>query len=272
MKILAVSGGVDSVVMLDMLAGDDCVVAHFNHGIRSDSDEDERFVGELAEKYGLHCEHKKENLGAGASEELARERRYCFLKEVATKHGGVIYTAHHADDVIESIVINLIRGTGWRGLAPLDSPDIERPLIGMFKADIKRYANRHGLTWREDSTNTDTNYLRKRVRQTLQVQYLQKDAVLKLYEEQKVLKKQIDELVAGFLTPSNVYDRELFRQLDDAVALEVLRAALLQVGRSATRPQLKEFLLAIKTYKTSKKFNLPGDYLVKIHKDYFHLS
>jgi tRNA(Ile)-lysidine synthase len=281
MKILAVSGGVDSVVMLDMLVSQgkvvreepgSTVIAHFNHGIREDSDEDEQFVGELARRYGLKYEHRKENLGASASEELARERRYLFLHEVAAKYSGKIYTAHHADDAIESIVINLVRGTGWRGLVPLDSPSIERPLLGLFKADILKYAKKHGLKWREDSTNTDQSYLRNRMRHVLQGLPLQeKRAVLKLYEEQKVLKRQIDELTAGLLNEYGVYSRELFKRLDESVALEVLRAALKQVGRSATRPQLKEFLQAIKTYQTGKKFNLPGDFLVKIGKTSFKL-
>jgi tRNA(Ile)-lysidine synthase len=274
MKILAVSGGVDSVVMLDMLAGDgDAVVAHFNHGIRDDSDEDEKFVGELAEKYGLTYAHTKENLGADASEELARARRYKFLREVAARHSGKIYTAHHADDVIESIAINLIRGTGWRGLVPLDNPEIERPLLGLFKADIKKYALEHGLTWREDSTNTSMSYLRNRVRYVLQGRTLkEKGALLALYEEQKALKRQIDGLTHGFLADDGTYSRQLFAELDETVALEMLRAVLEKVGRSATRPQLKQFLEAIKTYENGKKFNLPGDFLVKMDKDSFNLS
>jgi len=68
-------------------------------------------------------------------------------------------TAHHADDVIETIAINHLRGTGWRGLAVLDS-DIVRPLLGMSKEVIKDYAQKRGLTWREDSTNTSDVYLR----------------------------------------------------------------------------------------------------------------
>ncbi|MDR0591118.1 MAG: tRNA lysidine(34) synthetase TilS [Candidatus Nomurabacteria bacterium] len=273
MKVLAVSGGVDSVVMLDMLASDAAVVAHFNHGIRPDSDEDEALVGNLAKKYGLKYEHVKEDLGSGASEELARERRYKFLREVAARHGGKICTAHHADDVVESIAINLIRGTGWRGLVPLDSPDIERPLLGMFKVDIREYAEEHGLEWREDSTNSSMDYLRNRVRHALQRMALQdKQDILRLYREQKTLKQQVDALVQEMLSVDDIYERAWFTDLDEAVALEFLRAALEKVGRSATRPQLKGFLQAIRTYETGKKFNLPGDFLVKMGKTRFRLG
>ena len=84
--IVAVSGGVDSVVLLDMLAkkGEhELVVAHFDHGIRPESDADARFVWALAQCYGLPCEVRREELGAGASEELARARRYAFLRDIA---------------------------------------------------------------------------------------------------------------------------------------------------------------------------------------------
>lgn len=273
MKILAVSGGVDSAVMLDMLAREGDIVAHFNHGIRDDSDTDERLVGELAKKYGLEYEHKKECLGSGASEELARLRRYQFLNEVAARRGGKMYTAHHADDVIESITINLIRGTGWRGLVPLDHPGIERPQLELFKTDILEYATEHGLAWHEDSTNASGNYLRNRVRKALKkLPADNKRAILELYKEQKVLKQQIDELVTTFLSPNDTYGRDLFKQLDEPVALEVLRGILGKVGLSATRPQRKEFLEAIKTYETGKKFNLPGDFLVKMGKNNFKIA
>jgi tRNA(Ile)-lysidine synthase len=112
--VVAVSGGVDSVVLLDHLAGHpeyELVVAHFDHGIRDDSREDEAFVRSLAEKYNVPFESKREDLGKQASEELARDRRYAFLRSVAGKHNAQIITAHHADDAVETIAINLLRGT-----------------------------------------------------------------------------------------------------------------------------------------------------------------
>jgi tRNA(Ile)-lysidine synthase len=279
MKILAVSGGVDSVVMLDKLArgravdSTGAVVAHFNHGIRADSDLDEQLVRRLSGEYGLEFVSCRELLGEGASEELARERRYHFLRKVARERGGKIYTAHHADDIIESIAINLTRGTGWRGLVPLDNPDIERPLLGATKAEILEYAGQHGLEWREDSTNADPRYLRNRLRSKLaSLGSSERQSLLRLYAEQKILKREIDTLAEEFVRPDGEYPRELFLGLDDAVALEILRAALAHVGKSATRPQLAEFLAAIRTYQTGKKFNLPGDYLVEFQRGSFRLD
>ena len=99
--VVAVSGGVDSVVLLHMLAHRpdiELVVAHFDHGIRDYSVADAQFVKELADSYGLPFESRREKLGKQASEDLARSRRYAFLRSVADKHQAKIMTAHHADD------------------------------------------------------------------------------------------------------------------------------------------------------------------------------
>ncbi|HEX6258362.1 MAG TPA: tRNA lysidine(34) synthetase TilS, partial [Candidatus Saccharimonadales bacterium] len=120
--VVAVSGGVDSIVLLDMLAGQaglELIVAHFDHGIRQDSTEDAEFVRAAAQRYSLPFELGQATLGPGASEEAARTARYSFLRSIAKKYQARIVTAHHADDVIETIAINVARGTGWRGLVSL---------------------------------------------------------------------------------------------------------------------------------------------------------
>lgn len=250
--VVAVSGGVDSVVLLDMLQRLpelQLVVAHFDHGIRPDSHLDAEFVGQLAKRYNLPFETKRMELGQRASEELARKHRYEFLRQVAKKHGGVIMTAHHADDVIETIAINHLRGTGWRGLAVLDS-DIVRPLLGMSKEVVKDYAQKRGLTWREDSTNASDAYLRNRVRRAHQgLSKEAKQQLLALHGRQKHLKREIDQEVERLVkelqteTP-DTYGRYFFIHADAKPALAVLRA--ITQGR-LTRPQLERALLAIKT-------------------------
>src|SRR4051812_31887046 len=104
--ILAVSGGVDSMVLLDLLArkpGIELVVAHFDHGIRPDSKKDEVLVRKAAASYGVAFEPGQGNLGPAASEATARQARYHFLDEVLTKHQALkIITAHHQDDAIET--------------------------------------------------------------------------------------------------------------------------------------------------------------------------
>ena len=252
--VVAVSGGVDSVVLLDMLVkkGEyELVVAHFDHGIRTDSAEDAEFVAKLAKKYELPFEAKREELGPDCSEEKARDRRYEFLRSAAKKHKATLVTAHHADDVIETIAINLLRGTGWRGLAVLDS-DVYRPLTDITKAEIIGYAKKHKLQWREDCTNASDDYLRNRVRkQTIRLDNDIKRQLLALWVTQKDLKKQIDSEVAMLVGSGPEYSRYFFTHLDGTVAVEILRGV---VGGRLTRPQLTKALHAIKTSLPSKTF------------------
>ncbi len=182
--VIAVSGGVDSIVLLDILAkqgkgprvkGEEktkdprplsFTVAHFDHGIRDNSHIDRLLVSEIAHKYGLPFVYEEGNLGTDASEDAARRARYDFLRKVQHHSGArAIVTAHHHDDHVETAILNLIRGTGRRGLSSLRSRDgLVRPLLHVPKQHLRSYAEANGLTWREDSTNTDQKYRRNYVR------------------------------------------------------------------------------------------------------------
>lgn len=170
--VVAVSGGVDSMALLHLLRknpGLDLVVAHFDHGIRDNSSEDRKFVQTFAKANGLKFVYEEGNLGAGASEARARDARYKFLhKTVEDTGSAAIVTAHHQDDVLETAIINLLRGSGRKGLTSLGNrPGIERPLLSVPKRDLVAYAKDQGLRWREDSTNQDLDYLRNYVRHRL---------------------------------------------------------------------------------------------------------
>ena len=271
-KVLAVSGGIDSVVMLHMLRNDpDVIVAHFNHGIRPNSNEDCAFVERLAALYGLPFFAKHAKLGANCSEETARIARYDFLKSLAKEQNGQIYTAHHRDDLVETVIINYLRGTGWRGLAPLHNPDIVRPLIQMSKKDIYQYAARHDLSFREDQTNSDDSYLRNRVRFKLQtVPESDKAKIAELAFRQRELATEIDALLSELIINAN-HSRELFRQ-DDPVSRELLRYILGQQGISLTRPQLNRAINAICTFAPGKRYSLDKNHFLKINKYYFQIE
>ena len=143
--VLAVSGGIDSVVLLDILSkvnDIDIVIAHLDHGIRVDSKLDQKLVKDLAKTYRFIYETKSINLGKNASEKLARDNRYEFLNSVLKNHQAIaIITAHHQDDLIETSIINLLRGTGRKGVSSLKSDDnLIRPLLSVSKNQIKQYA------------------------------------------------------------------------------------------------------------------------------------
>ncbi len=247
--LLAVSGGVDSVVLLHMMSKieeADIVVAHFDHGIRDDSSEDAKFVGELANKYGFEFVTKREELGKNASEELARDRRYAFLRDEATKRKAKIMTAHHGDDAVETVAINSKRGTGWRGLAVLDS-DVIRPLLSMSKQHIIDYAKANNLEWHEDSTNASDKYLRNRIRQDAKkLSDDDKLQVLALRSDQLRLKSEIDKEVIRLVGSGPTYSRYFFTHANHNTAIECLRYIC---EARLTRPQMDRALLAIKTNK-----------------------
>lgn len=293
------------------------VVAHFNHGTRTSADLDEQFVFSRCKELKVPFETMKVMLGEGVSEELARQKRYDFLYQVANKYGGEIYTAHHLDDLIESIAINLIRGTGWRGLTPFSDNRIHRPFIemGFYKADILRFAAKNKVLFREDPTNSTDDYLRNRVRSKLLIMpRVEKERLIDFYKRQAIIRHEIEELcesLLNFLLIKNSSDEinggvdsyggadvtSVFRMNGEILSdikirkdfflgnsflgnnekyteetiEEVLRFICEKIGVSLTRVQLKDFLRAIRTYGTNKKFNLPKDKMAVIGRDFIGL-
>jgi tRNA(Ile)-lysidine synthase len=180
--IVGVSGGVDSVVLLDLLqrAGFAKVfVAHFHHGLRGkDADRDAEFVRELAKGAGAKFvlgrgkTRARAKLTKASIEEAARALRREFFAHAARKHGAtVVFLAHHAGDVAETILFHLARGGGRRGLGSLRSESdliegvvIKRPLLAFTRAEIEAYAKVRELRWREDKSNRSREFTRNRLR------------------------------------------------------------------------------------------------------------
>ena len=263
--VVAVSGGIDSVVLLDMLAAEnkhDIMVAHFDHGIRPDSADDARFVEGISRQYGFPFVSRREELGAAASEETARNRRYVFLKDIARAHNACIVTAHHGDDVVETIAINLLRGTGWRGAAVLDSAHIIRPLLAYTKKELREYALERRLEWVEDSTNKSDNYLRNRLRRQIakSMPHAKKQQLQDVWRHQRELKGLIDEEVDRLLEEEGKYSRYFFSHIDALSANELLRGLIVsRVAVSPTRPQIQRALLAVKTARPGTQHDVGGD-------------
>lgn len=265
--VVAVSGGLDSVVLLDMLAkvkahqpSVELVVAHVDHGIRSDSSADAEHVKHLAMKYGLPYEQVCLELGPVTSEEIAREARYKALETIRVRHhaDGLI-TAHHEDDLLETILLNFQRGTGWRGLASLrTSEERYRPLLPVSKASLIRYAIDNELSWREDSTNNDVRYTRNYIRHGVmpKLDGTTRKKLSALAQNQRKLREEIEAEVLKTL--DDVKDqvglsRHKLIMMPDAVALEVLRAAT----KGAHEPfHLRRLLHFAKTGRQGSILNL----------------
>ena len=188
---VAVSGGADSVALLFLLLelrgdlGFVLSVAHVNHKLRSEeSDEDERFVAELARRYDLELLSRAASAdrerGSGV-EAAARTLRYDFFRELARGgRVGKIATAHTLDDQAETVLLRMLRGTGIRGLAGIHprliledegrqgdwktAGEVVRPLLSVRRGELQEFLRARGQEWREDSSNRDVSFLRNRVR------------------------------------------------------------------------------------------------------------
>jgi len=170
--LVAVSGGLDSVVLCELLyrAGFDFVIAHCNFRLRGEeSDRDERFVVQVAEKYGKNVLVKAFDTSVYAAERklsiqvAARQLRYDWFREVLEDWGaGNVLTAHHLDDNIETLLMNFFKGTGisgLRGMLPRQGI-VVRPLLFTGRAALQQFALETGLIWVEDSSNESDKYTR----------------------------------------------------------------------------------------------------------------
>ncbi len=174
--LVAVSGGVDSVVLCRLMhdAGYTFAIAHCNFSLRSaESDDDEKFVAGLAEKYKVPFFATRFNTGEAARNQglsvqmAARNLRYAWFEKVSSENGyRCVATAHHLNDQVETFFINLLRGTGLAGLhgiIPLQG-NVVRPMLFATRDEILDYARHKNLEWREDSSNLSTKYLRNQLR------------------------------------------------------------------------------------------------------------
>ena len=245
--LVAVSGGLDSMVLLALLARDraagdlEVVAAHFDHGTRgADSAADGRFVAAVARRWGVRARlgrgdapGRARRTGRGPMA-AARELRYAFLRETAGKEeAALVVTAHQRDDLVETVLLRLVRGTSPDGLAalrPLDELDglpLARPLLPFRRAAIAAFAEATAVPFREDPSNADPRYPRTRMRRE----------VLPLLED---LNPRVDEAVvrlAGLAAVDAAYLGARADELLDAATLDRDRVAWrLRARRLAGEP------------------------------------
>ena len=192
--LVGLSGGRDSVALLHWLVDSSykkLICCHLNHQLRGRaSDADARFVRKLADRYDVDLVIGSAKVRALASQQklsieaAAREARYKFFAQLAKrKRVRTIFLAHHADDVVETFLINLFRGAGSSGLSAMrevsnrriDNVDltIVRPFLGIWRTQIDDYVRKHRLKFREDASNKDVALLRNRIRRQI-IPYLEK--------------------------------------------------------------------------------------------------
>ena len=174
--VIGVSGGADSMMLLALLesVSNNIVCAHIHHNLRPESDEEEQFVRMYCASHNIIFETTKFEYDDKFSEKVAREKRYAFFEEILNKYGSkTLLTAHHGDDLIETILMRLVRGSTMKGYAGIElisdreAYKIYRPLLYLTKEDIYTYLRENNIDYREDRTNDDDQYTRNRYRKNI---------------------------------------------------------------------------------------------------------
>ena len=273
--LLTVSGGVDSMVMLSIFVrlGYNVGVAHCNFGLRGEeSDGDTAMVQAECEKLGVACHTKRfdtqgEMARTGDSMEMtARRQRYEWFYELCKIEGyGVIAVAHHANDSIETFFINLLRGTGLRGLTGINRQygRVVRPLLYATRKDILEYAVQNHIPYREDSSNRSTKYLRNKIRlgllpmlQEINPRFtpLMRGNLYRLNDAQRFIDVAIDHIRESAVHSENGVDTIEISSIDAMYPRDFVIYELLNSTYGFKGDVVEELNKAIKRGATDRRF------------------
>jgi len=290
--VAAVSGGADSVVMLHLLKEMmvntppfELAIAHLNHLTRGeDSRKDAAFVAQLGEKLDLETFIEEIDVAVEKKriktsfQEAARIVRYEFLKRVLKKWGGTwIALGHTADDQVETVLMNLLRGSGTRGLSgmPAQRDSLIRPLHECFRHEVEAYINRYGLVFRIDTTNRSDDYLRNRVRRELipllecynpQVKSTVIETSRIVHDDEECLQGLVDRLYAGVKVETTgngllALDMGAINAQHPALQKRLIRQAICEAKGDLRRigaRHIQDLLMLFDAAASGKKIHLPG--------------
>ena len=248
--VAGVSGGADSVALLHILLllkpelGLQITAAHLNHNLRGDeSMRDESFVKTFCARLNVDLAVERSDI-AGISkdrgislEEAGRDARYAFFLRLAAPKNEKIAVAHNVNDSVETVLLNLARGTALRGLCgiPPVRGDIIRPLINCERAEIEKYCGENGLNFVTDSTNLKPDFTRNRIRHSVMPQLLAINPGLfgtvsgnleSLRIDAGFLERAAKNALNGMLLPDGAVDREKYLETEDSLRLRILRILL----------------------------------------------
>lgn len=297
--LLAVSGGPDSVVLLDLISQiptlkrSQVIIAHMNHHLRIEANSEEEFVKKLAEKYNLpfysHQWLEKDHPNSGI-EEAARKERYNFFRSLMIEHDiSYLMTGHHLDDQIETILMRLTRGASLEQLLGIRSKQsfslgnnsayLIRPLLEFSKEEIYQYAKKNGLAYAEDESNQGLDYTRNRFRN--KIIPLLKEENSKFSNHMKQFQSDLTDLIEISQEPIDKAYKELVQEKNNRISLDLIRFE--QYSSALQKAVITEILKKIYTekaeqYKTNyieiiynwlnegevnSSLDLLGDYLVE---------
>ena len=291
--VLAVSGGIDSIVMADILLnlqqqlGFYPLIASFDHQLRPESAEEIEFVAELARCWGVPFHAGAADIRRLAQgknlEDVARQERYRFLRSIAYRYDDAcIATAHHRDDQAETLLLHLLRGSGLAGLSGISPKEngLIRPLLCLSKGEIEAYAQEHNLAFRQDQSNFSCEYQRNRIRWELLPQLADYNPQIVnalnitadiCREEDGLLDDLAENALVEVMSADDRLCQKRLAQLPYALARRVLRKfSCLRIGEGA---ELNfEQVEAILALREGQVISLPHAYLAFCRDGYLDIN
>ncbi len=280
--LCAVSGGIDSMVMLSLLneMNYECVVAHCNFRLRGDeSDGDEQFVREMCEKMYIPCfvntfdTHKFADETGLSIQMAARKLRYDWFYELAEKENcSYIALAHNSDDQVETAILNFARGTGIRGVSGMKplAGKLFRPLIEVSRADIVQISTEDNIPFHNDSTNATTKYARNKVRHLViplleEINVAAKENILKsvsyFAETERIMNDYVRRAKEVAMSNDNAFLRiDVAKIMQTAAPSTVLFEML--IGEGVPKPLASESVCLLEA-QTGRKCEMDGVEIVR---------
>ncbi len=286
--IIATSGGPDSMVLLTLLLAVKkeknlkLVCAHVNHKLRKESDDEAEMVKKYCEKENIIFEYMIIDKYKGNTENYAREKRYEFFDKLIKKYSSpYLLTAHHGDDLTETIMMRLIRGSSLKGYAGFSEVTekngykIYRPLITKTKTELLNYAKENNIPYAIDQTNESDNYTRNRIRKyilptlkkeniNVHLKFLEFSKTISETEEyfEKVLVKKIEKIYQD-----NKLNVEIFLTEEPLIQKKLIHNILNDVYKDKINlindNHVNNFLSTVKNKKPNIQINLPDNKILK---------
>ena len=283
--VVAVSGGVDSMVLLSLALNysNNVVCAHVHHNLRKESDEEQQLVEAFCKNNHIIFEATKFEYEEKFTEQIARNKRYKFFEEILSKYGSTtLLTGHHGDDLIETVLMRIVRGSTLKGYAGIEQISkremytILRPLLSMNKEEIYEYAKNHSVPYMEDVTNEEDAYTRNRFRNNI-LPFLKEECKDVNKKFLKFSKELLDyHYYVDGLIPTKIGKMDEFKNLDLFIQKQDLKKFLQKIYKEdinkITDTHIDNTLKLIHEGEHNSTINLPDGYIVTKEYDGFKIE